>query len=203
MDPFLNKKFKDFSRSFQDISYWSRTPFRAKKSLESKSFFSSSTTIWAISSWRFLCVCWVGLSKHWNSRTFQPQPQFQDLQGDFYFKIQLQAMTFKDFHEAYEPCISLGAIAIENVFCVCIAWYKHQRGWENLRQLCKPETESGVCITIKNSPNPSHIYIRLCKDRKKVFYCFYKITFPRKNAKLFVMALIKREILTSHKVLHT
>ena len=50
-----------------------------------------------------------------------PNRNFQDLQGDFYFKIQLQAMTFKDFCEAYEPCISLGAIAIENVFCVCIA----------------------------------------------------------------------------------
>ena len=22
--------------------------------------------------------------------------------------------------------------------CICIAWYKHERGWENLRQLCKP-----------------------------------------------------------------
>ena len=41
------------------------------------------------------------------------------------------------------------------------------------------------------------VFIRLIKRRKKVFYCFYKITFPRKNAKLFVMALIKREILTS------
>ena len=32
----------------------------------------------------------------------------------------------------------------------------------------------------------SSVYIRLCKQRKKVFYCFYKINFPRKNAKLFV-----------------
>ena len=32
-------------------------------------------------------------------------------------------------------------------------------------------------------------------------YCFYKITFPRKNVKLFVMALIKRESLV-HKVLY-
>ena len=58
-------------------------------------------------------------------------------------------------------------------------------------------------ITVSNSPNPSRVYIRLCKHRKKVFYCFYKITLPRKNAKLFVMALIKREILTSRKVLYT
>ena len=30
--------------------------------------------------------------------------------------------------------------------CVCIAWYKHSRGWENSRQLCKPS--SRVCITV-------------------------------------------------------
>ena len=39
--------------------------------------------------------------------------------------------------------------------------------------------------------------------RKKVFYCFYELTFPRKNADLFIMALIKREILTSVEVLYT
>ena len=30
--------------------------------------------------------------------------------------------------------------------CVCISWCKHSRGWENSRQLCKPETTSRVCI---------------------------------------------------------
>ena len=30
--------------------------------------------------------------------------------------------------------------------CVCIAWYKHSRGWENSRQFCKPS--SRVCITV-------------------------------------------------------
>ena len=63
-----------------------------------------------------------------------------------------------------------------NVFCVCIAWFKHERGWENSRQLCKPETKSRVCITVESSPNPSSVYMRLCKHRKKVFYCLYKIT---------------------------
>ena len=51
---------------------------------------------------------------------------------------------------------------------VCIAWYKHSRGWENSWQLCKSETTSRVCITVSNSPNPSSVYIRLCKHRKKV-----------------------------------
>ena len=35
--------------------------------------------------------------------------------------------------------------------------------------------------------------------QEKVFYCFYKLTFPRKIAKLSAVALIKREILTSRK----
>ena len=56
---------------------------------------------------------------------------------------------------------------------VWIAWYKHERGWENLRQLSKPEANWRVCTTVENSPNPSCVYIRLCKQRKKVVYCFY------------------------------
>ena len=44
--------------------------------------------------------------------------------------------------------------------CVCIAWYKHERGWENSRQLCKPETKSRVCIAVENPPNPSRVHIK-------------------------------------------
>ena len=51
--------------------------------------------------------------------------------------------------------------------CVCIAWYKHSRRWENSRQLCKLSTSSRVCITVSNSPNPSLVYIRLCKLGKR------------------------------------
>ena len=50
---------------------------------------------------------------------------------------------------------------------VCIPWYKHLRRWENSRQLCKPETKSRVCVTVSNSPNPSRVYIRLCKHGKR------------------------------------
>jgi len=41
------------------------------------------------------------------------------------------------------------------------------RGWENSRQLCKPSTSSRVCINVSNSPNPSRVYIRLCKQGKR------------------------------------
>ena len=37
---------------------------------------------------------------------------------------------------------------------------------KNSRQLCKPSTSSRVCITVSNSPNPSRVYIRLCKHGK-------------------------------------
>ena len=59
--------------------------------------------------------------------------------------------------------------------CVYISWYKHLRGWENSRQLCKPSTSSRVCITVSNSPNPSCVYIRLCKHGKRFLLLKYEI----------------------------
>ena len=70
-------------------------------------------------------------------------------------------------------------------------WYKHERGWENSRQLCKPEMR----IIVENS---------MQTPEKSFLLLFYKITFPKKkNAKFFVMTLIKREILTSRQILYT
>jgi len=43
---------------------------------------------------------------------------------------------------------------MEHFFCVYIASSKHEEGWQNLKQLCKPETTSRVCIIYKNSPSP-------------------------------------------------
>ena len=37
-----------------------------------------------------------------------------------------------------------------------IAWYKDDRGWENSRQLCNPETKTRVCITVANKPIPMY-----------------------------------------------
>ena len=42
------------------------------------------------------------------------------------------------------------------------------------------ETQLKVCITVENSPNPSSVYIRLCKHGKNVFYCSNKITSSKK-----------------------
>ena len=74
------------------------------------------------------------------------------------------------------------------------------RGAGSIRD--RRETKSRVCITVEISLKPSSVYIRLCKYRKKVFYCFYKLISPQKKpAKLLVVALIKREILTRREVL--
>ena len=56
---------------------------------------------------------------------------------------------------------------------VCISWYKHSRGWENSRPLCKPETKSSVCTKVSNSPNPSRVYIRLFKHGKRFLLLKY------------------------------
>ena len=50
--------------------------------------------------------------------------------------------------------------------CVCIAWYKHSRGWENSQWLYKPSTSSRVGINCLEFSTPSRVYIRLCKRGK-------------------------------------
>ena len=47
--------------------------------------------------------------------------------------------------------------------------------WENWRQLCKPETQSRVCITVLNTPNSPECLDEAMETWKKVLYCFYKI----------------------------
>ena len=61
-------------------------------------------------------------------------------------------------------------LCIENVFRVCIAWCKSERVWENSRQWCKRQTKSRVCS--QEFSQCLSVYIRVCKHRKKVFYCF-------------------------------
>ena len=92
-----------------------------------------------------------------------------------YFTTRVKIPYARAFHEV----ISILIIAItEKLFyknnrklfsgvCIAWSWYKHSRGWENSRQLCKPSTSSWVCKTVSNSPNPSRVYIRLCKNRKR------------------------------------
>ena len=64
--------------------------------------------------------------------------------------------------------------------CVCISWYKHSRGWENSRQLCKPSTSSRVCITVSNSPNPL-VLILGYGNMENIFYCLILILCKRKS----------------------
>ena len=41
--------------------------------------------------------------------------------------------------------------------CLQVASSKHEKGWENLRQLSKASAMSWVCITSENSPNPPSV----------------------------------------------
>ena len=46
--------------------------------------------------------------------------------------------------------------------------------WENSRQLCKPETQSRVCITVESSPNFSECLDEAMKKGKKAYIAFIK-----------------------------
>ena len=60
-------------------------------------------------------------------------------------------------------------------FCIWIAWYKHSRGWENSRQLCKPLTLYRLCIAVSDSPNPSCVYIRVFKHWNRFLLLKYTV----------------------------
>ena len=76
--------------------------------------------------------------------------------------------------------------AIENVFLCLHSLIQTPEGLGEFETVMQPEMKWECLHNYHNSPNALSVYIRLCKHRKKVFYCFYKITFPGKNAKLFV-----------------
>ena len=75
--------------------------------------------------------------------------------------------------------------------CVCIAWYKHSRRWENSRRLCKPSTSPRVYITVSNSPNPSRICIRLCKHGKPFLLLNFSTNHIFKAIRFRIQAILR------------
>ena len=78
-------------------------------------------------------------------------------------KLKMRALNKRAF--------SLGKVIEDFFSCICIYWYKHSRGWENSRQLCKPlkpSTSSRVCRSDSNSPSLSHVCIRRKSRKKKI-----------------------------------
>ena len=83
--------------------------------------------------------------------------------------------------------------------CLQSLTYINTRGVGRIRDSHVREFSLLICTTVQNFVENSLIlptplafisgYAR--KYRKNVFYCFYELTFPIKNAKLFVMALVK------------
>ena len=76
--------------------------------------------------------------------------------------------------------------------------------WGTLCPCFRPKNNDGQALhasdirgRIRNSyasPRRS-VYIRLCKYRKKGFYCFYKLTFPRKTQNTLLWHCLKEKFL--------
>ena len=63
--------------------------------------------------------------------------------------------------------------------CVCIAWYKHSRRWENSRPLCKPSTSSLVYITVSRILPTPLVFISCYANTENVFYCLNGIQYQK------------------------
>ena len=79
--------------------------------------------------------------------------------------------------------------------CLHSLIYKHERVGRIRDSYANPKRSRIL-------PTPL-VFISGCANRGKKFSIAFINNFPEKNAKLFVMAFIKREILTSRKVLYT
>ena len=81
---------------------------------------------------------------------------------------------------------------IENVFCLHITWYKHNRvlgEFETVMQ--NSDLVEGTQNCSRYCPNPSSVYITPCKHRKMFSIPCYKITFPRKRRKTLCLWQMK------------
>ena len=95
--PFFEQKIQGLFKDFQGhFSHFWRTPFNAKKSLESV-FFSSSTT-WVILSQRSFCVCSFLLEFYLSYKVSI------EIQGLSSTNCNFQGLSRQDFQGACEPC---------------------------------------------------------------------------------------------------
>ena len=127
---------------------------------------STSLLYWAISS---SAETWKIFTKHgvsilsWADILSEKKPVFWKasfLQNKDWLRVQASCTRLRD--RLVRICLLISALnkrvllffsgklfykSNRKLFtCVCISWYKHSRGWEN-------------------SPNPSSVYIRICKHR--------------------------------------
>ena len=83
---------------------------------------------------------------------------------DYAYKLRVQDFaTGKNF--SFNQCSKQERFA----FFLGKLFYKSNRKLFSCvsRQLCKPSTSSRISITVSNSPNPSRVYIWLCKHGKR------------------------------------
>ena len=87
-----------------------------------------------------------------------------------------------------------------------IVCFEKQSDWGGLWNYSWRTGKRWFCcirITAENSPNPSPVYIRLCKYRKKVFYCFMKTLSREKTQNALLWHWLKLDIVTSRELLYT
>ena len=159
---FWTKNLRTFQGHF---SYFWRTPFSAKKSLESV-FFSSSTT-WVILSQRSFCVCSFSLEFYISYRVSI------EIQGLSSTDCNFQGLSRQEFQGACKPCDSSCRMAnllqpIRSTTRICVVMH-HQFGISVLVSLMSfhGETSGGIA-----------------KRRQSVFSCYQQ---PQRNSIYFVM----------------
>ena len=111
----------------------------------------------------FFCLSWHFKRVFWEA-------SFCKTRTAYLYKLRVQDFATGKNLVKREFCIfsreSYFIKVIENFFCcVCISWYNHSRGWEPEFSIVMQTLDF-----VSNSPNPSGVYIRLCKH-KNVFYC--------------------------------
>ena len=85
-------------------------------------------------------------------------------------------------------------VPVENSLSIRRFWGKRGK-METKSPLPHPLRKAWYSGYVENSPNPSSVNIRLCKRRKKVFYCFYDVTFPRKTQNSLLWHWLKEKFL--------
>ena len=69
---------------------------------------------------------------------------------------------------------------VELFSCVCIAWYKHEMGWENSRQFASPRLRLGFAKLSKILPTPL-AFISGYANTQNVFYRSFSLSHNKKS----------------------
>ena len=115
-------------------------------------------------------------NKNWKITRARPRVQDFETGKNFSFN-QYHNKELRFSRESYLIYKSNGKL----FSCVCIAWYKHLRRWENSRPLCKPSTSSLVYITVSRILSTPLVFISCYANTENVFCCLNGIQYQKWN----------------------